>query len=121
MNQPFSLYILLCGNGQFYTGITSDLAERLRSHHLEAGADMGTSKQWTKFHQPVELAFTYDGLENYSVAVRVERYVKSLKKPYKQLLISGDQISLEYLRKKHFRIRDELNKQTEHKLISGTV
>ncbi len=121
MSLPYSLYILSCRNGQLYTGITSDLTERLRSHRLETGVDSGNFKQWTKFHQPVELAFTYDGLENYSVAVRVERYVKSLKKEYKQLLISGDQTSLEYLRKKHFKILNELSKINQQTIISGTA
>lgn len=96
----YTLYILLCGDGHFYTGITTNLKSRLSSHQMTSEFEPN-SRQWTKFHQPVNLVFEYSGIENQSVAVKIERYVKSLKKEYKQLLISGDMVSLDYLKKKH--------------------
>lgn len=100
MQKPYSLYILLCGNGSFYTGISANLSQRMESHQLLKEFN-GKSKQWTSYHQPVNMVFTYNGLENYSVAVRIEGYVKSLKKEYKRLLVEGDKTSVEYLVSKH--------------------
>lgn len=96
----YTLYILLCGDGHFYTGITTNLKSRLSSHQMTSDFEPN-SRQWTKFHQPVKLVFEYGGIENQSVAIKIERYVKSLKKEYKQLLVSGDAVSLDYLKKKH--------------------
>jgi len=96
----YTLYILLCGDGQFYTGITTDLFGRLSSHQMTSEFEPN-SRQWTKFHQPVQLVFDYSGIENQSIAMKIEHYVKSLKKEYKQLLVSGDAMSLDYLKRKH--------------------
>lgn len=100
MQKPYSLYILFCGNGSYYTGISSNISQRLESHQLIKEFSV-KSKQWTSYHQPVNLVFTYEGLENYSVAVRVERYVKSLTKEHKRLLVEGHKPSYEFLVKKH--------------------
>jgi putative endonuclease len=97
---PFTLYILRTGDDLFYTGITTNLKSRLSSHQMTSDFEPN-SRQWTKFHQPVKLVFEYGGIENQAVAIKLERYVKSLKKEYKQLLVSGDAMSLDYLIKKH--------------------
>jgi len=101
MEKIYTLYILLCGNGEYYTGITSDLEQRIRSHQLCDKEHIHKIKQWTKYHQPVQLAFTYNGLENYSIALKVERYVKSLKKKYKDLLVHGNSYRFRMLQRTH--------------------
>ena len=45
------LYILLCSNGQYYTGSTTDLKRRLAQHQNGVGAN------FTKKHIPVELVY----------------------------------------------------------------
>jgi len=106
MNKPYVLYILICGNSSFYTSITTNLVQRLASHQLVADYP-SNNRQWTKFHQPVELAFKYDGIENLSVASKLERYVKSLSKDYKQLLVDGDHASLDFLKRKHMHFSNQ--------------
>lgn len=101
MQKTYTLYILLCGTGEFYTGITTDLEKRVQSHQL-VNESWDYQKQWTRFRQPVQLVFSYAGLENYSVAVSVEKYIKQWKKSYKQNLINGDEFALNLLKKKHF-------------------
>ena len=45
------MYILLCGNGKYYTGSTKDLTRRLAQHQSGKGAN------FTRKNLPVELAY----------------------------------------------------------------
>ena len=101
----YTLYILRCGiKGQYYTGITTDLTKRIKSHQLADPRFSDKIKQWTAYHQPVELAFKYEGLHGLSIALRVERYVKSLKNEFKTSLIKGDCTSFSRLVRFHQRL-----------------
>lgn len=75
---------------------------------------MTNNRQWTKFHQPVQLVFQYNDIENQSIALRLERYIKSLKKEYKSLLVAGDPVSLDYLKRKHQNFLNQPNKSVTH-------
>lgn len=80
------LYILRCGDGSLYTGITPDVAKRLAAHRAGKGA------KYTRGRQPLELVY----LENcgeHSSALRRELEVKALTRPEKQALI-GDNTML---------------------------
>jgi putative endonuclease len=109
MDKRYTLYILLCGNGQYYTGITSNLGTRLRTHQL-TNKETSHYKQWTKFRQPVHLVFKYDGLENLEVALKVERYIKTWRKSYKQNLIHGNTFALNLLKQCHWKSMEEFIK-----------
>lgn len=81
----------------------------MASHQLKSDFQPN-NRQWTKFHQPVQLVFQYNDIENQSIALRLERYMKSLKKEYKSLLIAGDPVSLGYLKRKHQFFLNQSNK-----------
>ena len=53
MSATYSLYILLCADGTFYTGITTDIERRLTEHN---GSERGA--RYTKARRPVTLAYT---------------------------------------------------------------
>ena len=65
----FYVYILKLGNGQLYTGYTSDLKRRIREH--QAGKVKSTSKR-----MPLELIH-YEAYMLESDARRRERYLKT--------------------------------------------
>jgi len=46
---PWSLYILRCGDGSFYTGVTTDIERRFREH------DKGRASRYTRTPRPVFL------------------------------------------------------------------
>ena len=45
------MYILKCGNGDYYTGSTKNLERRIEEHQLGLGAN------FTKKHLPVKLVY----------------------------------------------------------------
>ena len=73
------LYILLCGDGSLYTGITTDVDARLEVHRSGKGA------KYTRGRGPVSLVYV-EQCENKSHALRREIAVKKLSRAQKQLL-----------------------------------
>jgi putative endonuclease len=45
------IYVLRCGNGDLYTGVTTDVARRLREHRAGQGG------RFTRSRLPVELVY----------------------------------------------------------------
>jgi putative endonuclease len=76
------VYILLCGDGSFYTGVTSNLEGRLGVHYE------GT-KGYTSGRLPVELVWCCEFPDMMS-AIRAEKQVKGWSRAKKQALIDGD-------------------------------
>ncbi|WP_422355951.1 GIY-YIG nuclease family protein [Roseivirga pacifica] len=64
-----TVYILLCSDGKFYTGCTSNLESRLKKHHN--GQVTSTS-----YRLPVELE-TYIVFKDKYKAYSFEKYLKS--------------------------------------------
>jgi putative endonuclease len=79
----YTVYILSCADGAFYTGMTCDLARRLTEHRAGCGS------KWVAQRLPVELVFVLDDL-SYHSAWKIERYIKTLTRVRKQALIDGD-------------------------------
>jgi putative endonuclease len=77
----WSLYILKCGDGSFYTGVTNDLDRRLRAHRD------GKASRFTRARRPVELVYTEE-CGSRSQALSRECAVKSLTRPKKEALIA---------------------------------
>ena len=65
----YFVYVLLCGDGNHYTGYTTDVAERLRCHQNREVFS-------TKGRQPVELIF-YEAFVHMADAKRREMYLKT--------------------------------------------
>lgn len=54
MDKQWKVYILRCGDGSLYTGVTTDVAARLEMHRSGRGA------KYTRSRLPLELVYTED-------------------------------------------------------------
>lgn len=80
------LYILRCGDGTLYTGITTDVAKRFAQHNAGKGA------KYTRGRGPLELVYQTECV-NHSDALKQELYIKSLSRLEKLTLIENHGIS----------------------------
>lgn len=74
------VYILRCGDGSLYTGITTDVERRLAVHRSGKGA------KYTRSHLPVELVYTAE-CGDHSAALKREWEIKELSREEKMILI----------------------------------
>ena len=74
------LYILRCGDGTLYTGITTDVAHRLEAHRQGRGA------KYTRGRGPLELVYQEE-CGTHSLALKRELEVKALPRPEKERII----------------------------------
>jgi len=74
------VYILGCGDGSFYTGITNDMAARLEAHRQGKGA------KYTKGRLPLTLIYKEE-CDNRSHASKREAAIKKLSKLEKMELV----------------------------------
>ena len=82
MESTWKLYILRCGDGSLYTGITTDVQKRLAAHRSGKGA------KYTRGRGPLELVYVED-CEDHSQALKRELAIKALSKNEKQALIQS--------------------------------
>ncbi|MGD0406623.1 MAG: GIY-YIG nuclease family protein [Candidatus Bathyarchaeia archaeon] len=78
----FYVYMLLCGDGSFYTGYTKDLDARTKLHQNGKGA------KYTKAHKPQKLAYI-ELFNSRSKAMKREREIKKLSHQQKLDLVSS--------------------------------
>ena len=76
------LYILRCGDGTLYTGITTDVERRLEEHRQGRGA------KYTRGRGPLELAYQEE-CGTHSEALKREYAVKQLTREEKEDLIGN--------------------------------
>ena len=74
------LYILRCGDGTLYTGITTDVHRRLEAHRQGRGA------KYTRGRGPLELTYQEE-CGTHSEALKRELAVKQLSRAEKETLI----------------------------------
>jgi len=72
----WSVYILECKDGTLYTGVTTDLLERVKAHQLGRGA------KYTRGRGPVELIDFLPGLDK-STALQIESFIKKCPRKLK--------------------------------------
>jgi len=77
----YILYILRCGDGSLYTGITNNLPRRLAAHRAGRGA------RYTRGRGPLTLVYT-ENLPDKSAALRREIQVKRLTRQQKERLVN---------------------------------
>ena len=77
------LYILRCGDGTLYTGITTDVQRRLQMHRSGKGA------KYTRGRQPLELVYT-EVCEDHCQALKREWQIKQLPRAEKEKLIKKE-------------------------------
>lgn len=82
MEKLWVLYILECGDGTLYTGITDDLPRRLEAHASGRGA------KYTRGRGPLRLCYQ-ENCGSHSEALRREIQVKKLPREKKLALIGN--------------------------------
>lgn len=75
------VYMLRCGDGTLYTGITDDVERRLAAHRSGKGA------KYTRGRGPLELVYTEEQPDK-SAALRREVQIKKLRREQKEALIA---------------------------------
>lgn len=73
---PWFVYMLRCGDGSLYTGITDDVPRRLEAHRAGKGA------KYTRGRGPLELVYQ-EQAEDKPAALRREYAIKRLKRAEK--------------------------------------
>lgn len=81
MDKSWKLYILRCGDGTLYTGITTDVEQRFQAHCAGKGA------KYTRGRAPLELVYTEE-CGSHSDALKRELAIKALPREEKQKLVS---------------------------------
>ena len=76
------VYILQCGDGTLYTGITNDMDRRVAEHEAGQGA------KYTRGRRPFQLVYM-EVCEGRGSASKREMEIKSLNRDEKLKLVSG--------------------------------
>lgn len=77
----YFVYILLCKNGSYYTGITNNLDKRLRAHQSGKGA------KYTRMHPAIKVVYQKE-CKDKSTALMQELAIKKLTHTEKQKLFT---------------------------------
>ena len=88
------VYILLCSDGSYYTGVTSDLEKRLIQHNTGYFTTC-----YTFYSRPLQLVF-YEGFISIVKSIEIEKQIKKWSRKKKEALIRGDYDLLKELAKK---------------------
>ena len=76
MDKVWFVYLLRCGDGSLYCGITDDVSRRLEAHAAGKGA------KYARGRGPLELVYT-EACESDSGALKREAAIKKLKRQEK--------------------------------------
>ncbi|MCE9592037.1 MAG: GIY-YIG nuclease family protein [Planctomycetes bacterium] len=79
---PYRVYLLRCGDGSLYCGMTNDLAHRVEQHRRGRGG------RYTRSHQPVSLVWRSGPVATRGDALRLEARIKRLSRAEKLRLIT---------------------------------
>ena len=77
---PWYVYLLRCGDGTLYAGITDDLDRRLAAHRAGRGA------KYTRGRGPLKLVYVQEQPDK-SAALRREWEIKRLRREQKEQMI----------------------------------
>lgn len=82
--KEYYVYMLLCHDGSYYTGVTNDYRERLKQHNIGLNQSC-----YTFSRRPVELAYlgVFGDITN---AIAWEKRVKKWSRKKKEALIQGN-------------------------------
>ena len=80
MDKMWNVYILRCGDGSLYTGISTDVVRRLEEHRSGKGA------KYTRSRGPLELVYR-EACPDKSAALKRELEIKALSRTEKLKLI----------------------------------
>ncbi|HEY5649634.1 MAG TPA: GIY-YIG nuclease family protein [Nitrospiria bacterium] len=80
------LYILRCGDGSLYTGITNNLAHRFAEHQK------GRASRYTRGRGPLQIVYG-KACRGRSEALKMELAVKALSRTEKEALIGSEKLN----------------------------
>jgi putative endonuclease len=80
--EPWFCYILLCGDGSLYVGMTNDVVGRVEKHNRGLGAE------FAKRRRPVKLIWSQECLDR-TVARKREVELKGWSRKKKLQLVAG--------------------------------
>ncbi|HEV3092023.1 MAG TPA: GIY-YIG nuclease family protein [Candidatus Cybelea sp.] len=80
----YYVYLLLCSDGSFYVGVTSNLEQRIGRH--DTGWDL---KCYTFSRRPLKLVYAAD-FQRIEQAIAWEKHVKGWSRAKKRALIAND-------------------------------
>lgn len=83
IRKDYWVYILLCENGSYYTGYTSNLSKRYKEHVNGTGRC-----KYTRGFKPVMIAQCWHVTHSKSLAMQLESKIKRLSKVEKERLIA---------------------------------
>lgn len=83
MKNIWSVYLIRCADNSLYTGITTDVEKRFKTHAAGKGA------KYVKARRPLELVFSQE-VGGRGDALRVEYAVKQLTKVQKERIVLGE-------------------------------
>lgn len=81
------VYMLRCGDGTLYTGVTDNVPRRLAAHRSGKGA------KYTRGRGPLELVYMEKVLDR-SAALRREYQIKTLTRREKEQLVKREQLAI---------------------------
>ena len=76
-DRAYFVYMLECGDGTLYSGITNDLSRRITEHN-----ESPKGAKYTKSRRPVRLVYS-NVCHNKSEALKAERILKKLSRAQK--------------------------------------
>ena len=79
----WTVYILECADGSWYTGITTDIERRPKQHNA------GKASRYTRARLPVRLICVREDLADRSSALRLELKVKAAPPRLKKSVLLG--------------------------------
>ena len=91
------VYILLCSDNTFYTGITSNLEKRIEEHQMGKHFNSYTARRL-----PIELVY-YSTFTDITIAITFEKKIKKWSRTKKIALINKNLDLLPNLSKKQFK------------------
>lgn len=85
MKNSYFVYIIQCVDGTLYTGITTDVARRIRQHNGE----LAGGAKYTAMRKPVNLVYQSEHADR-SAACTEEARIKKLSRKEKEFLVNPD-------------------------------
>ena len=82
MEKIWYLYMLCCGDGTLYTGITTDVGRRLQMHQTGKGA------KYTRGRGPLTLVYQ-EKCTSHSQALQRETEIKAMRREEKKRLLEN--------------------------------
>jgi putative endonuclease len=80
-SRTYSVYILLCDDGSYYTGYAKDVTSRFEKHKARRGA------RYTRMHKPKKVVYVEE-FKTRRDAIRREHQIKALTHRRKHNLVS---------------------------------